>query len=205
MRKLIFLIVPIILCFFTVAPSSCAKNVKTLNNVLSAYNASFGAAGILPVIKDFSHKARGIIFHTIIAQKNDTRIEIEIIKPLDKAEASRQIASKYQVIKNLYGPQTIPYPGAVTSKTDCPEDKKPVEKEIDFAGGPTKVLLANASERYILGVWDDALIKQKAAFAVVYNGGSETLYQILVFKPVGRGAEKEVLDILKDFTFTPSP
>ncbi len=173
---------------------------ETLNEALSPYGASFGSSGKMPVLKNFANTARGRTFHTIIAQKEDTRIEFEIIKPLEKDIAAQHITAKYQIIMNLYGPQTIPYPGAITRKTDCPENKKPVEIKTRLNEKPARVLIANASDRYVFGVWDDALIKQKAAFAVTYDQNTGTLYQIMVFRPAGSFDIKDALDILASFS-----
>jgi len=111
--------------------------------------------------------------------------------------------SKYKIIKNLYGPQIIPYTGALTTTTECPDDKKPKETTIEVMGRPTRVLFANATDRYVLGVWEDNLIKTKAAFAMVYDKKNKTIYQIIIFQPYKTFNRDEVLGILKSLKNIP--
>jgi hypothetical protein len=169
---------------------------QTLNEMLGEYGVEFGKSGNLPVLKDFGFIAKDKYFRNIVAQTGETRIEIEIIKPLTKNEATDYSMVKYQVVENLYGPQMIPYQGTITTTTDCPAEKKPQKTKVIIEGEERPVLLASASERYTLGVWDDTLIKQKAAFTVFYDPGKSILYRVLVFQPVGSFNLKEVLEIL---------
>jgi len=175
----------------------------TLNEVLKQYNVQFDTKGSLTVIRNFKYPAKEKIFHTIIAQGKNNRIEIEIIKPMLKEQALNYSDSKYKIIKNLYGPQIIPYSGTLTTTTECPEDKKPTETTIEVMGEPIRVLLANATDRYVLGVWEDDLIKTKAAFAMVYDKENKTIYQIIIFQPYKSFNQDEVLDILKSLKNIP--
>ncbi|MCD6221077.1 hypothetical protein J7K25_02830 [bacterium] len=164
---------------------------------MSGYKITFAKYGKILIIKNYKFPAREKSFHTIIASDKNTRIEIEIIKPMSYVEATEYAESKYKIIKNLYGPQIIPYTGQLTTTTDCPPEKKPEEISIDILGKPTRVLLANATDRYVLGVWDDALIKTKAAFAMVYDEENQTIYQIIIFQPIKIFDQQKVLDILQ--------
>ena len=175
----------------------------TLNEVLKQYNVQFGIKGSLIVIRNFKYPAREKTFHTIIAQDEKTRIELEIIKPMLKEQALNYSDSKYKIIKNLYGPQIIPYSGTLTTTTECPDDKKPKEATIEVMNRLTKVLLANATDRYVLGVWEDDLIKTKATFAMVYDKENKTIYQIIIFQPYKSFNQNEVLDILKSLKNIP--
>jgi hypothetical protein len=175
-----------------------AKAPATLNTLLLNYNIQFKKSGSLAVTKNFQYGGRkGKIYHNIIAQDNKTHIEMEIITPLPNEEAQNYINSKYIIVKSLYAPQIIPYTGALTTTTDCPEDKKPQEIIIEMSGKPEKVLLVNATERYILGVWEDDLIKNKAAFIVFYNPENSTLFQIVIFQPIASFNLDEMLNIFK--------
>jgi hypothetical protein len=194
-----FLPVSILLLVNVLHQTAFAESKGTLNETLIQYGSRFEKLGSLPVLRDFQQTARGKIFHTVLAQDQDTHIEIEIISPLEEGLAINYSNSKYEIIKDLYGPQIIPYPGAITDTTDCPMDKRPKEATVDIMGKTIKVLLANASERYVLGVWDDELIKQKAAFAVFYDEKNKTNYQIIVFQPVRSFNQEEVLGTLRSF------
>lgn len=200
MKKRFFTIFVFILVFLleiTLNIAAFSETYGTLNKVLIQYGIQLGKGGSFSVVRDFKFPAKEKTFHTIIAQGKETRIEIEIIKPLLGETAIDYSESKYKIIKNLYGPRFIPYPGVITTITDCPDDKKPKEIVTEVMGKPIKVLLANATERYVLGVWEDDLIKQKAAFAVLYDEKNSTFYQIIIFQPSGSFNCDEVLDILK--------
>lgn len=174
-----------------------AQNKQQLNKLLSQYKLQFTTPKDITIINNAKFPARDKIFHQIIAQNKQTRIEIELIKPMSYDEAMEYAESKYKIIKNLYGPQIIPYTGQLTTTTDCPPEKKPKEITVDILGKPTKVLLANATDRYVLGVWDDELIKTKAAFAMVYDEENQTIYQIIIFQPIKIFDQQKVLDILQ--------
>ena len=182
----------------TVFDSTAYSNHNnTLNSLLREYNISFGANGSLPVTRDFKFPSNNKVFHTIISQEKDLRIEIEIIKPLQKEESIKFSKSKYIILQSLFEPQIIPYSGALTHTSDCPDDKKPEEIMLEILGKPEKVLLTNATERYVLGVCDDDLIQQKSAFVVLFDEVNKTLYQITIFKPSSSFNRIMVLNILK--------
>jgi len=200
MKKISLIIFAAILIFLLVIILNIVTPPKTydiLNKVLIQYGVQLEKGGSSPVVRDFKFPAKGKTFHTIIAQEKETRIEIEIIKPLSEEAAINYSESKYIIITSLYGPQIIPYTGALTTITDCPDDKKPEEIITEVMGKPVRVLLANATERYVLGVWEDDLIKQKAAFAVLYDRENSTHYQIIIFQPSESFDRNVVLDILK--------
>ena len=196
-RALIYTIILIPLTVIIIYNSAIAQTSAVLNTLLLNYGIQLKKGGSLPVIKDFQYGGKGKTYHTIIAQDNKTRIEMEIITPLSKQEAQNYAHSKYIIIKSLYAPQIIPYTGALTTTTDCPKDKKPQEIIIEILGKPEKVLLANATERYVLGVWEDDLIKNKAAFIVFYNHENNTLFQIIIFQALDSFNPNEMLKILK--------
>ncbi len=177
--------------------SALADNPTVLNTLLLNYGVRLKEGGSLAVLKDFRYGGKNKAYHTIIAGDNKTRIEMEIITPLSEQEARNYAHSKYVIIESLYAPQIIPYTGTLTSTTDCPKDKKPREITIKISGRPHKVLLANATERHVLGVWEDDLIKNRAAFTVFYNRQNNTLFQIIVFQPLDSFDLNEVLRILK--------
>jgi|GEM_PF-3483476 len=207
MRNKLFAYLVINLLFLSAALSGIGltqeKVNQTLNGILGGYGVEFGKSGNLPVLKDFEFIAKDKHFRTIVAQEGETRIEIEIIKLLTKDEAANYSMVKYSVVKNLYGPQMIPYQGTITTTTDCPAEKKPEETKVTIWKEERPVLLAWASERYTLGVWDDALIKQKAAFTVFYDQGKSILYRVLIFQPIGSFNRKEIFEILESIKIIP--
>ncbi|MCK9595329.1 MAG: hypothetical protein M0R35_06600 [Candidatus Omnitrophica bacterium] len=187
--------------YASASPRPCpgAKKNSTLNEALSEYSSRFTAAGNFKVINNFKNCAQGKTFHTIIARKAGKRVQVEITSGLNRNEALAYSRTQYTVVKNLYGPRQIQYPGIITNSTECPENKKTRETTIEIMNTPTKVLLANASDRYVLGVWDDDLIRQKAAFAVFYDEKNSTCYQIIAFQPYDNLDTEGLLSILSGF------
>ena len=168
----------------------------TLNDVLAQYSIQFEKGSPFSVIRDFKVPFRKSYFHAITAQEKEMRIEIEIIKPFLEQDVLPYSATKYTTIKNLYGPRILPYTGQLTTRTDCPDNKKPEEIMAQVMGEPVKVLLANATERYVLGVWEDGMIKQKAAFCLFYDRKNKTHYQIIIFQPYESFKLDRILNIL---------
>jgi len=186
----------------TSGPTSRAALPGTLNAALAAYGLSMGKAGDAPLAGDFRRKGSTIAFHSLLAADNDLRVEIEIMSPLTPDLAKRYLNSKYTIVRSLYGPQPHPYPGVITNITDCPDDKKPVERSVQVLGRPVTVLLANASARYTFGVWEDDLIKHRAAFCVVYVPETKALFEIKIFQPSARFNADTVLRALGNLKLT---
>jgi len=196
-KNIFFLFILTIFLLTILSVSAFPKTHNNLNGALIEYGVQFRKAKFFIIRKSFKSPFREKIYHSIIAQEKTTRIEIEIITPLSKETALEYSESRYKIIKNLYGPQLISYAGAITKETDCPDDKKPEEIIIEIMGNPARVLLANATERYVLGVCDNDLIKQKAAFAVFFDKELNTFYQILIFQPSKSFRRNEVINILE--------
>ena len=180
----------------------CLALEKNLNDVLKQYQVEFNTTEHLYLIKNLKYPARGRVFHTIIAENKNYYIEMEIVNPLPDKEFDHYSKIKYKIITNLYGPQLIPYTGTLTTTTDCPKEKKPEEIIIEVMKQPTKVLFANATDRYTLGVWEDDLIKTRAAFTIVYDKEKKVMYQIIVFQKIKSFNKQDILSILKNFKKT---
>ena len=177
----------------------CSALEKNLNDPLKQYQVEFNIVEPLYLINNLKYPARNRVFHTIVAENKNYHIEMEIISPFPDKEFEHYSKTKYKIITNLYGPQLIPYTGELTTTTDCPKEKKPEEIIIKIMKQPTKVLLANATNRYTLGVWEDDLIKTKAAFTIVYDKEKEVIYQIIVFQKIESFNKQNILNIFKNF------
>ncbi len=176
-----------------------SARAATLNEVLRPYQVRCDDAEAFPVTRDFKHPAKGKIYHTIAAEdpEKKIRIEIEITRPVSAEYALHYSTQQYAVIQGLYGSRTIPYPGAITVPTGCPENKKPTRASVEIMGKPVTVLFANASERYAFGVWDDDIIRQKGAFAIFYDAKLQTYYQIIIFQPAAAFDREKVLGLFR--------
>jgi hypothetical protein len=193
----ILLFISIFLLIATLNNNIFSETYDSLNKILNQHGIKFRMERSFSVIKDFKYPIKEKTIHSIIAQDTDTRIEIGIIKPLSQKEAINYIESKYIIIKSLYQPQVIPYSGKITHTADCPDKNKPKELMIKVMGMPIKVILAKATERYVLGVCEDNLIKQEAAFTVWYNPDKKILYQMTIFQPSQSFQLDNVLSMLK--------
>lgn len=157
------------------------KSSATLNDGLQQYRISFGDAGNVPVTRNYRFKAKGMLFHFLSGEDKGRRIELELIQDISTATAARYIDSRYAVLRDLYEPKSIPYGSAVTHDTECPEDMKPAEFSALVLGLPVKVLVANASARYALGVWEKSAVYKKAGFLVAHDKANRLLFQLLIF------------------------
>lgn len=207
LKKIFFILIfAFLICVFeNIYPLSAYPEISnTLNNALANYNIQFEKAGSIPVVKNFKYCVREKTFRTIIAQADYMRIEIEAIKPINEETALQYSNSKYVIIKGLFEPQMIPYSGELTHRTECPAEKKPEEITVEILDKKVTILLVNATERYVVGAWDDALIKQKAAFAALYDSNNKTLYQIVIFQPYKTFNLDEILGIFKGIKSAPN-
>ena len=173
-----------------------SAETRTLNAVLREYGVTMGEIGAAPIASEFKRKGKTIGFHSLVATGGGFRVEIEITAPLSADLAERYRASKYTMVRSQYGPQRHPYPGVITNISVCPEDKKPLETRVDLLGQDTVVLLANASARFTFGVWEDDLIKHRAAFCVLYAPRTQSLFEVRIFQPHDRFDRDAVLRVL---------
>ncbi|MDD5254888.1 MAG: hypothetical protein PHR11_02400 [Candidatus Omnitrophica bacterium] len=189
-----------LLVFMPLFGRACAQIPVKLNDALASYGVIFDLPEEPNVQQDFTFIAKQKEYRTITAQARNTRVEMEIIKPFTADEAGAYTGSQYAIVKALYSPQIIPYTGEFTVTTDCPPDKKPQESTLEILGKKTAVLVANATERYTFGVWEEDLIKQRGVFYVVYDHRSATIYKITLFRPVEEFNLQEMLNIAASFS-----
>lgn len=169
----------------------------TLDESLKPYGVSLPLAAGFTVAKDLRRKGTKKSFHTLIAEKGDTRIELEITLPFDPEEAEQQGRLKRNTLISLYGAQYTPYPGEVTNLTSCPENMKPKVSKHPILGQPVEVIVANATERYTFGVWEKSLVKRTAAVTLAYEPRSKALFHIRVFQPYSKFTASQAIGILK--------
>jgi len=175
---------------------SSAETVA-LNDILADYKLQIEKTDSNHVINNNKFKAQDLTFHTLISQSDTIRMEFEIIQPLTPDRASKYIQTKYAIVDNLYDPKLIPYGGAISHDTECPEEMKPTEIAVDILGNKTRILFTSASERNVLGVWEKALAIKKAAYLVVYDQTTHTLFQIILFMDKDTFTTEKIITILK--------
>ena len=157
------------------------QSSSTLNSELPQYKISLGESGSDPVISNYKFRVKDMIFHILAGETASRRIEFEIIRNISPETASRYIESRYAVVRDLYNPKSIPYGGAITRDTQCPEGMKPEELAVKVLDKPVQVLLVNASRRYALGVWDKSAAYKKAGFLIFHDEPNRTLFQMIIF------------------------
>lgn len=168
----------------------------TLNSGLAPYELSLAKCGSAALIRNYKFKAREMSFHVLAGEESGCRVELEIIRKIAPEKAARYLESKYAVIRDMYEPKHIPYSGAVTHDTECPAGMKPVKLSLKILGRPVIALLANASERYALGVWEKDAVSKKAGFLAFYDEPGRTLFQVLVFTDSDGSAAGRLTEIL---------
>jgi len=173
------------------------KTSETLNQALTPYDIELQAGNEFYVFKDSIYPVKDKTFHSIMAQNQETRIELEITKSISQSEATNHAKQKYILINSLYQPQVIPYTGKISHTAACQGENSPKQLFVKIAGFPTKAILVNAGERYTLGVCGDDLIKQVGVFAAWYNPSNKVLYQLTIFQPSPSFDQKKILLFLE--------
>lgn len=135
--------------------------------------------------KNFTRKGNVISFQTIslLNSKTQTRMEIEVVSPLEKSTAETQLQSRYAVIYNLYRDQPTPYHGQVTSNSTCLPSDLPQNKMVKIAGSLVRVLFLSASDRDGYGECAKEKIKKVATMAAFYYPKSKSLFHFKTFSP----------------------
>lgn len=170
---------------------------RTLELILDHYGIRFNTEEQWPVLKHLVYPVRDSVVRSIIAQTNKARIELEITRPVTETDATGYIRSKYALINSLYQAQFVPYTGNITYASDCPPRNKPKEIPVTVAGNASKILVAGASARFVLGACEDELIKQMAAFIIWYDPRTKTVFQMTFFQPARSFHVNNLLQLLK--------
>ncbi|MBF0217057.1 MAG: hypothetical protein HQL30_08705 [Candidatus Omnitrophica bacterium] len=198
MRKIPLSVISVLASVLILPGMTLAAETSTLNATLATYGVRIATeAGDLAIKRDFKQVARGTTYHSITAEGPGQRIEIEADRPIPPDKGVEFAKNKHAIIKGLYGDRVVPYAAMITRVTGAPEDKKPYEKKAMILGVERDILIANASDRYVLGVWDDNLIAQRAICASFYEPSSGTVFQILIFIPVKDFVEEKAVKILE--------
>lgn len=169
----------------------------TLNEVLSRYSLEMRELGDASV--DTSHLRRtsdGKALHRISAQTKGTQIEIEIVTPLEAAQATSLSRSHYQTIERLYGDQRSPYTGEITNLLSCAKDKRPQYEQVSIFGEKQKALFGYATTRFIFGACDDASAKQMGTFLSAYDKTSKTLFRVRLFHAASSSSKSLLIQAL---------
>ncbi len=189
----------IFIYFFYLNLSSAYPEVmpNNLNLALKQFGLRLDDGNHYVLSKNQLRSGKQFQLANIIAEKNGTRIDIELTKPIVESEVANMINTQFDLILKLYGPQFTPYQGAVTNISTCTEEYKPKSKTIFVLGKATKILIANSTDRFVLGVCEKSEIKLKAVIAFVYDSDQSELVQFRIFIPIDKFVEKDILQLLK--------
>lgn len=193
----------LILCsIIFLASSSCtmAQEMHTSNQTalaLADHGIQLPQSTTFAVVQTSRTHARGITFSILNLKSEHVRIELEILHPITAKEAPEYKKMKYAIINNLYSPKLIPYGGALTHNTGCPEKMMPVPFTATVLDQDSHVLITTASERYALGVWEEKLAVNRAAFSVVYDESLQRLFYITIFMKTASFSQNKVKAVLE--------
>jgi hypothetical protein len=169
----------------------------SFGSLLKEKGLFYPGADAYHVVQSLTRKGEERTFITLIAEKAQSRIEIEIQSPIDAKEAKRISDSEYAVIRSLYGARQTPYAGEVSEAIACAEEDKPRTVRENFLGREEKVLLANAGARFTYGVCAKDLIALRGGFLTALRNGK--YFELRFFQPATRGNEtKEFQRLLKE-------
>jgi hypothetical protein len=188
-----------ILILYIYSVSVLGKEFQTnnLNQEIKQFNFKIFDGEKCNVLKSVKRTGNSMTFYNIIAEKEKTRIELEITLPVNQNEIQTIITTQIGLVKKLYGPQYTPYQGAVTNITSCTGDYLPKEQNIKVLGEETHILIANANNRYVLGVCDKNETKIKVVLAYIYLKTTSALIYFKIFSPKENFSENSIVNILK--------
>lgn len=176
-----------------------AQSTPTFNDLLADYNVEFKFDEDLSVIRNWKYPNEDQMYHTIVAEVDELRVEIEIVNPISQEEAILQHNSKHIIIQAMFKPQVTPYSGAISHTSDCAENFYPKKIVVDIFNNKETGLIMDSNDRYGLGICDSSLVKYKAGLVVHYDKLTSSLYTITVFKPISSFTFKEFLNFIKNF------
>jgi hypothetical protein len=87
-------------------------------------------------------------------------------------------------VKSTFNNANAPYGGHITKTIQCFTHKYVTEKNIDFAGEKTQVVLAVASSRRIFGICTADEVKFASGVWAAYDKSKSRVLSVKLFKPV---------------------
>src|SRR3989344_5477243 len=172
------------------------NNKNTLQEYMDNSDVSWEDAGNLIVNKSLSQITENKA--VLISESNNKIIRLEIINDIDKETAEKHIANKKYIIDSLFLDISAPYPDAITTTLECPEQFKPKIREIKIDNFDMDYYEIFATERLTYGACSDDLINYKAILTWVYCKNTKNLLQIELFVPKAEFKEDHI-DLFDSF------
>ena len=158
-----------------------AKNENTLQKYLDKFGVSWEGAENFLINKSFTQQTKEK--NKIIAEYKNQLIKLEIITNLEKEAAEKHITNKRYVVDSLFLNIAAPYPDAITTTLECPDEFEPKIREIKISNFDAAYYEIFATERITYGACSDDLIKYKTILTWVYCENTKNLFQIELFVP----------------------
>lgn len=138
--------------FFVITLFSLQTKSAALNLVLSKHGIQIDGLGFLDVNVENIRKTKEIeLIQIRTNKKKSPYVEIDILKPIDKSKAEREMNYRLNAMKHLSKNNPTPYRGEVTLKSDCDRKNIPsFQRNINKNGmGMIASILVN--KKYTLG------------------------------------------------------
>lgn len=194
----IFLLLLVLLIISPVLSSS-ETGIRTLGDIFEELGFSIEGVDDFIIQKDILREGLQNTFWTIVAQKKERVIKVEVIKNIDAQRADRYIKERQYIIESLYSRIPSPYPGMVSKIIECSDEFKPKIIDLKIESRNIPVYLLFSTPRFTYGACADELIKYRGVLVFVYSEGDKILYQIEIFIPKQDFEKKEILSILSSF------
>lgn len=177
---------------------------QTLDTILNELDASFKHADEYIISESILREGKENTFWTILAQRLDTLLKLEIVKNIDRDTARQYIQERTYAISSLY--QNIPsaYPGMITNATEIQDELKPSITQLTINREKIPVYLLYSTERFTYGVTTRDLIKYRGALTFVFIPAHRTLLRIELFQPTEESNDEHLLRWLSTLRFSRS-
>jgi arylsulfatase A-like enzyme len=183
------------------APGNLDNDTKTLGEVFKGLEISIEGVRDFSIKKNILRQGKTNTFWTVIANKNERVVKIEVIKNIDNKSARNYIGERTDLIVSLYKRIPSPYPGAVSKTIECPDKYIPDVFPLEIEGENIPVYTLYSTPRFTYGACADELIKYRGFMTFVYNEKRAILYRIEIFIPKHAFDKKEVSGLLASLRF----
>lgn len=191
----------LITTILTLTACQSKPDPQTLDTILKELDVSFDHTNEFVINESILREGKENTFWTILAQRQDTLLKLEIVKNIDSQTARQYIQERTYAINSLY--QNIPsaYPGMITNSTEIQDELKPAVAQLTINREKIPVYLLYSTARFTYGATTRDLIKYRGALTFVFIPVHRTLLRIELFQPKEKSNDKDLLRWLSTLSF----
>ena len=176
-------------------------SAKDSENIFQSFKLSSNVFQNLNLISTVKRKdTKGVKNYTSQSYKNSKyKVLVEIIEPVDSIYALSLLKLYSRGLIGTYQNRKSPYTGESQTSIPCSKQNIPLVYPVSYFNSEANIMFLNSTDRDVLGVCEDSLIKQKTIVFIGYNPSLKSFIYIRAFMPNSSYNEIMREDFVKQF------